>query len=413
MHFERRLNSFTTAPKKGPSLNATFIPLYLMFGTRLNTRVGRDMRSRTQKASYPAVLHLIAYGFAIALPLLFVMGALLWQSGSYERDQSRQQILRVLEVMKDSLDRDLDRHLTILQTLAVSSALQKEDWALFYEEAKAALHGRSYVVLVDAVSGRQLVNTFVPYGQEPPFTGDPETVRRMAGTKQPVFSNLFTSLVVKKPVLNISVPVFSNGDMRYVLSLGLLPDELAALLEDQALDPNWVLLIWDRNNVIVARSRENSAHVGQAVPTYFSTPIGPPHVTQTTDSNGVANFYATSRSDIAEWGIGVNAPVKLIARQSHITWWLAAASLFAIILAVGLGMLFARELTRPLAAASKAALGLGHGESIGVVRSRLTEANTFNEALQSAQSEIARRRRAIWPARCRRAIIYIALSQSH
>jgi sensor domain CHASE-containing protein len=111
------------------------------------------MRSRTQKASYPAVLHLIAYGFAIALPLLFVMGALLWQSGSYERDQSRQQILRVLEVMKDSLDRDLDRHLTILQTLAVSSALQKEDWALFYEEAKAALHGRSYVVLVDAVSG--------------------------------------------------------------------------------------------------------------------------------------------------------------------------------------------------------------------------------------------------------------------
>jgi methyl-accepting chemotaxis protein len=214
----------------------------------------------------------------------------------------------------------------------------------------------------------------------------------MAGTKQPVFSNLFTSLVVKKPVLNISVPVFSNGDMRYVLSLGLLPDELAALLEDQALDPNWVLLIWDRNNVIVARSRENSAHVGQAVPTYFSTPIGPPHVTQTTDSNGVANFYATSRSDIAEWGIGVNAPVKLIARQSHITWWLAAASLFAIILAVGLGMLFARELTRPLAAASKAALGLGHGESIGVVRSRLTEANTFNEALQSAQSEIAQRR---------------------
>ena len=65
-----------------------------MFGTRLNGRVGRDM-ARSGKASYPAVLHLIAYGFAIALPLLLVMGALLWQSGSYERDQSRQQIVSV------------------------------------------------------------------------------------------------------------------------------------------------------------------------------------------------------------------------------------------------------------------------------------------------------------------------------
>ena len=51
------------------------------------------------------------------------------------------------------------------------------------------------------------MNTYVPHGQEPPFTGDPETLRRMAETKKPVFSNLFTSLVVKKPVLNISIPV--------------------------------------------------------------------------------------------------------------------------------------------------------------------------------------------------------------
>jgi hypothetical protein len=47
------------------------------------------MGMRTRKASYPAVLHLIAYGLAIALPLVLMMGALLFQSASYERDQSR------------------------------------------------------------------------------------------------------------------------------------------------------------------------------------------------------------------------------------------------------------------------------------------------------------------------------------
>lgn len=362
--------------------------------TRLRDRVGHAMGMRTQKASYPAVLHLIAYGLAIALPLVLMMGALLFQSASYERDQSRQQILGVLGALKDGLDRDLDRHLTILQTLAVSSALQKRDWRLFYDEAKSALHGRNYVVLVDTASRRQLVNTYVSHGEEPLFSGDPETLRRIAETKKPVFSNLFTSLVVKKPVLNISIPVFTNGELTYVLSLGLFPEQLASLLEDQMLDPSWVSLIWDENNVVVASSKEHDARVGQGVPGNLPATSGQPQVTEATDRDGVAVLYATSRSERAGWGIGVNVPVKLLARQSHITGWLAAISLLAIILAVGLGIVFARELTRPLTAASKSALALGLGEPITVTESRLTEANTFNEALQSAQSELERRRRA-------------------
>ncbi len=238
------------------------------------------------------------------------------------------------------------------------------------------------------------MNTFVPHGEEPLFTGDPETVRRIAEMKKPVFSNLFTSLVVKKPILNISIPVFTEGELKYVLSLGLFPEELASLLEDQMLDPSWVSLIWDANNVVVASSRDHDAHVGQAVPSNLLATLGQPQVTETTDLDGVAVLYATSRSESAGWGIGVNVPVKLLARQSHITAWLAAASLLAIILAVGLGIVFARELTRPLTAASEAALALGLSEPITVTESRLSEANTFNDALQSAQSELARRRRA-------------------
>jgi hypothetical protein len=139
-----------------------------MFGSRLRDRLG-NMGHEThskRKPSYPAFLHLVAYGFAIALSLVLVLGALLFQTASYEQDQSRQQILRFVGALTDSLDRDLDRQLTILNTLAVSSALQRQDWPVFYEEAKAALHGRNYVILIDA-SGRQVVNTYVRYGQEP------------------------------------------------------------------------------------------------------------------------------------------------------------------------------------------------------------------------------------------------------
>jgi len=171
----------------------------------------------------------------------------------------------------ESLDRDLDRHLTILQTLATSSALHNENWPAFYEQAKAALQGRTYVVLIDA-SGRQLVNTYVAHGHEPPLTGDPETIRRMAETKQPVVSNLFTSLVVKKLVVNVSIPILRNGELRYVLSLGLLPDDLVSLLKDQKLDADWVCLIWDAHNVVLARSHANEKYVGQTLPAHMRSP---------------------------------------------------------------------------------------------------------------------------------------------
>src|SRR5262245_8177679 len=183
------------------------------------------MGTRTSKASYPAILHLFAYGFAIALPLVVMLGALLFQSASYERDKSRQQILRALGALTDSLDRDLDRYLTILQTLAVSSALQRHDWPAFYEEARAALHGRSYVILIDA-SGRQVVNTYVPHGQEPPLTGDPEALRRMAETKRPVFSNL-------RPLNELLPKIFLRWrlDGPRWIKVGFLNKKLTARLE--------------------------------------------------------------------------------------------------------------------------------------------------------------------------------------
>ncbi|MGE5770900.1 MAG: hypothetical protein ACM3Z4_02465 [Hyphomicrobiales bacterium] len=48
--------------------------------------------------------------------------------------------------------------------MATSQALTTEDWQTFYDQAKAALQGRAYLILVDA-SGRQRLNTYVPYGE--------------------------------------------------------------------------------------------------------------------------------------------------------------------------------------------------------------------------------------------------------
>jgi hypothetical protein len=128
-------------------------------------------------------------GLAItAPPLVLLFGALLVQSASVQCVQMESRVSQVSDALVSDIDREFDRDITILHTLATSEALSDEDWPAFYEQAKAGLQGRAYLVLVDA-KGRQLVNTYVPYGKQPAVTGDPETLRRILETRKPAVSN--------------------------------------------------------------------------------------------------------------------------------------------------------------------------------------------------------------------------------
>ncbi len=360
------------------------------------TKAERDVVKSDWKGqrSYPAAVHLIFYGFAVALPLVLVLAMLLFWSASVGREQTQQRILQVLDSLTNTIDRDLYRNLTILQTLATSAALDREDWPAFYDQSKRALQGKAYIVLADA-SGRQLVNTYVPYGQAPAMTGDLETVRRVADGNAPAVSNLFTSLVVKKPVFNVDIPVLRNGKIRFVMALGLLSDDLVSLLAGQSLDPHWVTMIWDARSVILARSRDNARYIGTLLPSNLQVQRGAPAVVKTTSLDGQEVFHAATFSKISGWGVGVNVPISFAERLSrHSVLLLSTAAGLAIILAVGFGLLFARLLTKPLVAAATAAAALGHGQPFKVAKSRLKEINAFNDALDSAQREIAQRTKA-------------------
>jgi PAS domain S-box-containing protein len=334
--------------------------------------------------SYRALTYLSLFGLAITVPLVLLFGALLVQSASVQRVQMESRVSQVRDALVSDIDREFDRDITILNTLATSKALSEEDWPSFYKQAKAGLQGRAYLVLIDA-KGRQLVNTFVPYGEQPAVTGDPETLRRILETRKPAVSNLFTSLVVKKPVFNISIPILQNNRVRYVMSLGLLPDDVSALLDAQKLGPEWVTLIWDSNGVLLARSRDNSRFVGERVPQNMRE-HDKRAVVRTTNLDGVDVLHATARSQLSGWGVGVNVPYSMVTEQmrhSLLLW--AGAGLFAIMVALVAGSFFARQVTSSLSIATDAAAAFGRGEAFPLTGSRLKEAGTFLVTLKHAQ----------------------------
>ncbi len=342
------------------------------------------------KASYSAITYLALYGLALALPLLLLLGALLIRSASSEQQRLEQRLLQIVDSLARDLDRDFDRQLTILQTVATFQSLKNEDWPTFYQQAKASLQGRAYIVLIDA-TGHQLVNTYVPYGQQPALTGDVETLRRTMETGRPVVSNLFMSLAVKQPVYNVSIPVLRDEQVQFVLSLGLFPHDLAAVLAGEKLGPPWVTLVWDANGVMLARSHDNERYVGTTVPARMLAPRQRA-VSRTTNLDGIDVLQATAGSRFANWTIAVNIPYSLIVQdwQRSMSLW-AAATVLSLALALVLGLLVARYITVPLSIASRAAAALGRGQSFTPVSSRLKEADLFLDTLATAQQRLVRR----------------------
>jgi two-component sensor histidine kinase len=328
---------------------------------------------------------LIAFGLSVAIPLVILLAILLYRSVFAERDELERRLLQVANNLAELIDRDIDRSNALLQTLATSPAVTNEDWPSFYNQAKAALAGRAYLILVDS-AGRQIVNTYVPYGEEPRFTGDPETLKRMLASKGPVVSDLFMSLVVRRPVYNVSIPVLRNGTVRYVMSLGLLPEDLARTLENLKLNQSWVTTIWDRDNAVLARSRDQDRFLGTKLPNTLRQQSSPRAVLKTTNLDGERVLLAVTTSKLSDWGISVSVPVAIAEGPLRSTLWLwGLASLTALTLATVLGLLIGRLLVSSLVTLAQTASASGSGEGVPPVPSKIQEINSVARTLHDAR----------------------------
>ncbi len=347
---------------------------------------------RKLRGSYPIRTHLIAFGLILVLPLTALAGVLFVRSATLERDQVEARLVQLADDLAEDIDRDIERHFTILNTLATLPSLQDADWPTFYAQAKAALQGNGYIILIDS-SLRQLVNTYVPYEEAPPLTGDPETARRMIKTKQREVSDLFISLVTKGPVFNINVPIVREGELRYILSYGRHADDLLAIMRGQRVGPDWVRAIIDRKGVVLARSIAHERVVGTAPPLFAADlAVADRSIRKMTSLEGEAVLRAAVRSGVSGWLVTVNVPLAIAEaslERSAALWGLTAAA--ALLLTLALAFVFANMISKPMMQAAASARALGREEPIVALNSSISEANAIVLAIQNASAELRER----------------------
>ena len=343
-------------------------------------------------APYSLRAYLIALCVLVVLPVILLAGALHFRAAALERAELEARLLHVAERLADDIDRDTDRALTVLRTLSTLPALAAEDWPTFYAQAKAAVGERAYVLVIDA-SLRQLVNTLVPYGAQPAQTGDPETARRILQSQQPATSDLFLSLIDKRPVFNIDLPILRDGQVRYILIWGQNADELLPVLKGQRLGAEWVTTILDRKGVVLARSRAHASAVGKTQAAFLDE-LGTADrkLGRTTNLDGEPVLRAIVRSKLSGWLASAAIPIALAEaplRRSLWLWGLVSAA--AVALAAGSAWLLATFVARQMAVAADAARALGRGELVCALPVSLIEANTISRALTEASKELAER----------------------
>ena len=251
-----------------------------------------------------------------------------------------------------------------LRALAASASLDSGDLARFHAEAHRVLASQAdwrNVLLLDT-SGQQLLNLRFPYGATLPNEDqvDNPSFGRVLGTGNPSIGNLHPGPASKTPGIAVRLPVFHDGELRYVLEFILEPEALAKLMREQGYRTSWVAALADRTGVFITRrpelppggrvSADFWAAIQQARSGWF----------RGLTSEGRDTYTAYETSPLTGWTVGVAIPTEeLNAVAYKAAIWLCLGTLVSLLVALAFAYWLSRHIAAPIAALADAGRRLG------------------------------------------------------
>ena len=294
-----------------------------------------------------------------------------------------------------AVDRDLASAQATASALVVSPYLRSGELARFYEQSKATLNPKiaTNIVLSDA-SGRQLLDTLRPYGAALPQHGNPDLLRRVFASGQPVISDLYIEGVRHRPVVSIDVPVTRDGKVVYDLSIGFFPERLTDILRQEELPEHWGASIFDSEGTIVARSRHGEQYVGRkgTLDLLAAMARAREGIANTETQEGISVTTVFYHSALSGWAAAIAVPdSELAIRLWRTLGWTLAGVLVLMLLGLAAASVISKRLTRPFEALIPMAFAHGRGEPIEIPPLHVKEADDLAHALAEGARLLERR----------------------
>ena len=348
---------------------------------------------RGHSLGIPARLTMLA--LVTALPLVAVGSFAILRTVDDQRAQIQSDVKQMVESFLADVDREISAIWAELQVLATSPSLQSGNFREFDQQMRAALKIRGTSIVLHDTHAQQLLSTNRPFGEPLPRATNSEMHDRVVATGKPQISDLIMGAVLKRPILTVGVPVFRDGEVVYVLAMGLGPEILSALMQDQKLSPDWTAAILDRKGVIVGRNRELDRFLGQPVAPMLRQKLAEaieswiPNVT----SDGIPVYSTFRRSTVTGWTVAIGLPREFVDAPLRRAQWIAFGGGAAVLaLSLTLAWWVGWGIRRPVKALATAASVLGSGKPLGPLIGGVRELDQVGEALRKAATALARNR---------------------
>lgn len=182
------------------------------------------------------------------------------------RIRARQVALETTWHVAERVSVELSGQLAILEALATSTSLDRDDIEAFREELERArrFHPLWFTVELSALTGLQILNLLRPAGQALGPTADRDSFDRTIRTRRPVVGGIGpVGSVSGRRLVTLRVPVLRDGLLRYVLSLTIAPDSIGSILRQAGAPATWIGVIVDASGHVVARTLAENQELGR------------------------------------------------------------------------------------------------------------------------------------------------------
>lgn len=346
----------------------------------------------------PASTYFLFFAAALVLPVLLFASLTAWTYVRAEQERALERAQALAHELSDAVDRELAGPRLVMEALATSEELRRGDLQAFHPSAAAVADSLGLTIVVRAPGQpRQLLNTSVPWGTPLPRPNPAiaEFDQRVLQQKKkgPSSRTSFIGPLQKRLLATVIVPVLQEGDVIYLLAVGIPVERLQPVFSDVSIDEGWLAAIVDPKGTIAARSVDPEAFVGKQAPSdWISQVTGPEGLWRGHNLQNVEVVAAYARSADTNWFAAVSVPTSVL----NAPIWKALASLSVIgvlllSLSVALAFWAASHLTRAVGTLENAGLELEKNERVSPVFTPVREINSVGRVLAAAATEAQRR----------------------
>ncbi|MDQ4136243.1 MAG: histidine kinase, partial [Pseudomonadota bacterium] len=302
-----------------------------------------------------------------------------------ERTEVRRAAATTVVQVAEQVTAELLKELEVAEALAGSLFLDRPDLPAFYEQAQRLTAARPLweTVSLAAPDRSQVLNILQPLGEPGSAIPDEGSFERVLQEKRAVIGGIGpVGRISGKRLVPIRVPVVRGGELRYILTVGLIPSGISTILRKAGPPEHWTGAIVDAQGNIVARTAAESTEIGrpanQAVRDAIARASEGFYVGRSLEDVEVETIFQTLPRP-SGWSVHFGIPADSLNRpvlQSLYALLVGGAASLA--LGGGLALLVTRDVAqRRREEAARAALELSLSEDRGAVAVEAAELGTW------------------------------------